>query len=179
MTHRFAIAAFFSFLSASYALAATAPAVLSKAAPTGPTLQDAKPDQNGIHRLVVLRGLNKTTGRANDIAAPIGFPVNFGTLTITAFYCHTVPPEEPPETSAFLQVDDTPADGKKQRVFSGWMFAASPGLHGVEHPIYDIWLTGCRQPPTPVQPAKAEPVKPEPAKKPEPKKQEPKKQKTR
>src|SRR5690349_17363662 len=76
------------------------------AAPRSPTVADAVPDARGVRRMVVLRGLDKITGRAIDVLAPVGVPVRFGTLTITARYCYTVPPEEPPETNAFLQIDD-------------------------------------------------------------------------
>lgn len=133
-------------------LAAAEPAPRVLPGQIQPTLKDAKPDEHGIHRMVILRGLNKTTGRAIDIAAPVGYPVQFGTLTITAFYCHTVPPEEPPETSAFLQIDDTPTNGKPMRIFSGWMFASSPALHPLEHAVYDVWVLTCKTdepPPTP------------------------------
>mgnify|MGYP006282140717 FL=1 len=124
-------------------------------------------------------GLDKITGRITTFSVEIDELVQFGTLRMRTRACYTRPLTEAPQTDAFVEVQEVKQKGQVETIFSGWMFAASPGLHGVEHPIYDIWLTGCRQPPTPVQPAKAEPVKPEPAKKPEPKKQEPKKQKTR
>ena len=120
------------------------------AQPAGPSVEDAVPDAKGVKRLAVLRGLNKVTGRAIDILAPAGKPVRFGTLTITVRYCYTVPPEEPPETSAFLQIDDT-TKGKTERKFSGWMFASTPALNGLEHPVYDVWVITCKtdQPETP------------------------------
>ena len=125
-------------------------------------------------------GLDKITGRITSFSVDIDEVVQFGTLRMRTRACYTRPLTEAPQTDAFVEVQEVTQNGKVQPIFSGWMFAASPGLHGVEHPIYDIWLTGCRQPPAPVQPAKAEPVKPEPkkqeTKKPEPKKQEPKKQ---
>ncbi len=162
---RIAAAAFVAFTIPGITLAASdpAPRVLTDAAPRvltgqgGLTIKDAKPDQSGIHRMVILRGLNKTTGRAIDISAPVGYPVSFGTLTITAFYCHTVPPEEPPETSAFLQVDDTPPNGKPNRIFSGWMFASSPALHPLEHAVYDVWVLTCKTDEPPPQSATAAP----------------------
>lgn len=161
----FAAASCLACLLLPAAASAQAPRVLPPSTVRQPTLADAKPDAKGIHRLVMMRGLNKTTGRATDIAAPMGFPVHYGTLTITAQYCHTVPPEEPPETSAFVQVDDTPADGQPQRIFSGWMFASSPALHPLEQAVYDVWVLTCltdEPPPAPPAPpvdAKA-PAKP-------------------
>ena len=76
------------------------------------TVGDATPDSKGVKRMVVLRGLDKVTGRAIDINAPSGVPVNFGSLIMTARYCYTVPPEEPPETTAFLQIDEAAKRGE-------------------------------------------------------------------
>ena len=114
-------------------------------------------------------GLDKITGRITTFSVDIDELVQFGTLRMRARACYTRPMTEAPQTDAFVEVQDVTLKGKVETIFSGWMFAASPGLHGVEHPIYDIWLTGCRQPATAVQPAKPEPAKPEPApaKKPE------------
>jgi hypothetical protein len=112
--------------------------------PAEHTLDEAVPDAQGIHRLAILRGLDKITGRAVDISAPVGVPVTYGSLSITVEYCHTVPPEEPPETSAFLQIIDKGAEGGPKPVFSGWMFASSPALNALEHPIYDVWVITCK-----------------------------------
>jgi hypothetical protein len=88
----------------------------------------------------MLRGLDKITGRPTIIVAPIGKPVTFATLTITARYCYSTPPSETPETAAFVQIDDHRPDQSQKRVFSGWMYASSPGLNGMEHPLYDVWV---------------------------------------
>jgi hypothetical protein len=93
---------------------------------------------------LMLRGLDKITGRPTDITAPIGKPVTFATLTITARYCYSTPPSEPPETSAFVQIEDHRPDQPARQVFSGWMYASSPGLNGMEHPLYDVWVIACR-----------------------------------
>ncbi len=93
---------------------------------------------------LMLRGLDKITGRPSDITAPIGKPVTFATLTITARYCYSTPPSEPPETSAFVQIEDHRPDQPARKVFSGWMYASSPGLNGMEHPLYDVWVISCR-----------------------------------
>jgi hypothetical protein len=101
---------------------------------------------------LVLRGLDKITGKPTNIVAPIGKPVQFATLTITARYCYSTPASETPETSAFLQIDDHRPDQKEKRVFSGWMYASSPGLNGMQHPLYDVWVINCSNgaPNTPV-----------------------------
>jgi len=101
---------------------------------------------------LLLRGLDKITGKPTNIVAPIGKPVEFATLTITARYCYSTPPSETPETSAFIQIDDHRPDQKEKRVFSGWMYASSPGLNGMQHPLYDVWVINCSNgaPNTPV-----------------------------
>jgi len=91
----------------------------------------------------VLRGLDKVTGRVNLITARVGFPVTFGTLEILPRTCVTRPPEETPENAAFLEVFNTPPDGKKEQIFSGWMFASSPAVSALDHPVYDIWVLRC------------------------------------
>ena len=131
-------------LSGGLALAAPQPQVLPPAPARTPEVTDAVPDAKGVRRMVILRGLDKTTGRAIDVAAPAGVPVRFGTLTITARYCYTVPPEEPPETNAFLQIDDGRPGETPKRVFSGWMFASTPALSALEHAVYDVWVITCR-----------------------------------
>ena len=129
---------------ASHAAPQPQPQPAAPATARAPQVSDAIADRNGVKRMVILRGLDKTTGRAIDVAAPVGVPVRFGTLTITARYCYTVPPEEPPETNAFLQIDDGRAGEQPKRAFSGWMFASTPALSALEHPVYDVWVITCR-----------------------------------
>jgi len=112
--------------------------------PRPPAIADAKPDAQGVKRMAVFRGLDKITGRARDINAPVGVPVKFGTLILTVQTCHTVPPEEPPETTAFVQIDEDQPGGKPKRMFSGWMFASTPALNALEHPTYDVWVINCK-----------------------------------
>jgi hypothetical protein len=96
---------------------------------------------------LVMRGLDKITGRPTSITAPIGKQVAFATLTITARFCYSTPPSETPETAAFVQIEDHRPDQPARRVFSGWMYASSPGLNGVEHPLYDVWVISCNNAP--------------------------------
>ncbi|MES1203036.1 MAG: DUF2155 domain-containing protein [Pseudomonadota bacterium] len=99
---------------------------------------------------VVLRALDKTYGIAKDIAIPVGKPMKFGSLTITPKACAKRAPEETPEVSAFLTIDDKPVTDANQpaaepkTIFSGWMFASSPALNALEHPSYDVWVIDCR-----------------------------------
>ncbi len=89
-------------------------------------------------------GLDKITGRIITFEVGINETVQFGTLQITPRVCYSRPLTEQPQTDAFAQVDEIDENKKEKRIFSGWMFADSPGLHGVEHPIYDVWLIGCK-----------------------------------
>ena len=94
----------------------------------------------------VFSGLDKITGRIISFEAAMGETVQFGTLKVTSRACFTRPPTEAPQTDTFVEVDEVSAGKEDKRIFSGWMYAASPGLHGIEHPIYDIWLTNCKGP---------------------------------
>ncbi len=92
----------------------------------------------------VFSGLDKITGRIISFEVAIDETVQFGSLQVTPRVCYTRPPTETPQTDTFVEVDEVNADKDYKRIFSGWMYAASPGLHGIEHPIYDIWLTACK-----------------------------------
>jgi len=135
-------------LAALGMLAGPAMAAPNAGAPADPamralTVNDAVPSKDGIKRLLALRGLDKITGRPVNIFAPIGRPVKFATLTITARYCYSTPQSEPPETTAFVQITDDRPDQPERKLFSGWMLASSPSLNGVEHPLYDVWVISC------------------------------------
>ena len=114
-------------------------------------------------------GLDKITGRIINFDASIGETVQFGALQVTPRACYTRPPTDTPNTDAFIEVNEVTLQGEVKRIFSGWVFAASPGLHGVEHPIYDVWLTDCKSPavaavaPPDLPPAVSAPPPPKPA----------------
>jgi hypothetical protein len=108
----------------------------------------------------VFSGLDKITGRIISFDVAINETVRFGALEVTPRACYSRPPTEAPSTDGFIEVDELTLQGEIKRIFSGWMFAASPGLNAVEHSIYDVWLTDCKGAP---QPAVAEaPVAPAP-----------------
>ncbi|MCG7394222.1 DUF2155 domain-containing protein [Microvirga sp. ACRRW] len=92
----------------------------------------------------VFSGLDKITGRIVSFEVKVDETVQFGALQMTPRVCYTKPPTEAPNTTSFVEVEETGTDGASRKVFSGWMFAASPGLHGIEHPVYDIWLVDCK-----------------------------------
>lgn len=114
-------------------------------AATEPSAPPPMPPKGGTE--LTMRGLDKITGRPTAIVAPIGKQVVFATLTITARYCYSTPPSETPETAAFVQVEDHRPDQPARRVFSGWMYASSPGLNALEHPLYDVWVISCNNAP--------------------------------
>ena len=87
--------------------------------------------------------------RGDDPDARDGETVNFGALAITPHYCRRRPPEETPETYAFLEIRDRRTDGfgvdtDGEEIFSGWMFASRPAQNPLEHPVYDVWVIDCR-----------------------------------
>ena len=113
---------------------------LLAAAVVAPAFADTKIE----NPVAVFSGLDKITGRITRFDAQIDETVTFGALKVTPRVCYTRPPTEAPRTTAFVETDAlTPDDGPK-RIFTGWMFAGSPGLNAVEHPIYDVWLIDCK-----------------------------------
>jgi hypothetical protein len=104
------------------------------------------PAQKIVNKKATFSGLDKITGRIINFDEEIGETVQFGALRVKTDACYTRPATEAANTDAFVEVDEITLQGEVKRIFSGWMYAASPGLHGVEHPIYDIWLTDCKEP---------------------------------
>jgi hypothetical protein len=92
----------------------------------------------------VFAGLDKITGRITTFDVGVNETVQFGALQVKPRVCYTRPATESTATDGFVEVAEVTLQGDVKRIFSGWMFAASPGLHAVEHPIYDVWLTGCK-----------------------------------
>jgi hypothetical protein len=117
------------------------------------------PAQKIPNTKAVFAGLDKITGRIISFDVSLDETVQFGALQVTPKACYTRPPTETPNTDAFAVVDEVTLQGEVRRIFTGWMFASSPGLHGVEHSIYDVWLTDCKEP-TPAV-AATNPVEPE------------------
>jgi len=126
-----------SLLTATLALALTLPG----ASTARPTIE---------HGVAVLRGLDKVTARIDVLEAPVNQEIRFGSLAIRARACYETPPTEPPESAAFLEIDDlgpTPDTSEtRESAFVGWMFASTPGISALEHPVYDVWVIDCRNP---------------------------------
>ena len=96
------------------------------------------------NRVVVFSGLDKITGRIHSFDVYLNETVQFGALQITPRVCYSRPVSEKPKTTTFIEVDEITLDDKIRRIFTGWMFASSPGLNAVEHSVYDIWLKDCK-----------------------------------
>ncbi|HJO87506.1 MAG TPA: DUF2155 domain-containing protein [Rhodospirillales bacterium] len=94
--------------------------------------------------IAILQGLDKVTARVSTFPAPIGQTVKFGTLEIIARTCDKRPPEETPESAAFLDVWEVRPGEPAASVYRGWMFASSPALAAMEHPVYDVWVLDCK-----------------------------------
>ena len=117
--------------------------------------------------IAAFSGLDKITGRITNFDVYIDETVQFGALQITPRVCYTRPPTETQRTSVFVEVDQVSLKGGTQRIFTGWMFADSPALNAIDHPVYDIWLVDCKQtsdtpPPEKTNPPSGE-IPPEPA----------------
>lgn len=98
---------------------------------------------NGV---AVFSALDKVTARTSKFEVPLNSTTQFGALKVTPRVCYSRPPEEQPKTTSFVEVDEIQLDGQEKRIFTGWMFAESPGLNAVEHPVFDVWLTDCQKP---------------------------------
>jgi hypothetical protein len=108
--------------------------------------------ENGV---AVFATLDKVTARISKLEVPLNQTMQFGSLKVTPRACYSRPPTEPPKTTGFVEVREVLLDGQEKKLFSGWMFAESPGLNAVEHPVFDVWLTDCAQPTRPAAAASA------------------------
>ncbi len=91
----------------------------------------------------VLQGLDKVTARISTFESPFDAPVRFGSLLIRVRACHKTPPTEAPESTAFLEIDEMFENAARRGLFAGWMFASSPAVSALEHPVYDVWVVDC------------------------------------
>jgi hypothetical protein len=92
----------------------------------------------------IFAGLDKITGRIIAFEVQVNETVQFGALQLTPKVCYSRPVTERPQTTSFIEVEEITFSNESKRLFNGWMFAGSPGLNAIEHPVYDIWLTGCK-----------------------------------
>lgn len=95
--------------------------------------------------VAVFSGIDKITGRITTFDVYVGETVQFGALQVTPRICYSRDETEAPKTTTFVEVDEITLDRKIRRLFTGWMFADSPGLNAVDHAVYDVWLKDCKQ----------------------------------
>lgn len=98
------------------------------------------------NEIAVFSALDKVTATIKRLEVPINQMAEFGSLKVKPSICYSSPPTEPPKTTSFVEIEEIQLDGQLKKIFSGWMLAESPGLNAVEHPVFDIWLTGCKRP---------------------------------
>ncbi len=108
---------------------------------TPPPVVAPQPQYNTI----VLQGLNKVTGHISKLDGPLGSALRFGNIEIVARKCWKAPPEDRPENAALLDISELKQGEAPQSIFLGWMFSSSPGLSGLEHPVYDITVLACEE----------------------------------
>ena len=108
-----------------------------------PAIAQTEPKRRLPNKVAVFSALDKVTARISRLEVPINETVQFGSLKVTPRTCLSSPPTERPKTSSFVEVTELQLDGGETKLFSGWMFAESPALNAVEHPVFDVWLTGC------------------------------------
>jgi len=126
----------------SIAIAASAAAAMAAALLLlMPVTAEAAKIKNPV---AVFSGLDKITGKTTSFDVYVDETVQFGALQVTPRVCYSHDEAEAQKIDAFVEVDEITLDRKIRRIFNGWMFAASPGLNAVDHPIYDVWLTGCK-----------------------------------
>jgi|GEM_PF-469834 hypothetical protein len=106
-----------------------------------------------IMPIAILQGLDKITARVSVLAVGVEDTGRYGTLRITVRACRKRPPTEPPESAAFLEISDQKPGEPPVALFSGWMFASSPALNALEHPVYDVWLLDCKSDETKASPS--------------------------
>jgi hypothetical protein len=136
-------------ISASLALAAgLAVSTVAFAASPEPAAPASAPPAGAdrvTNAVAEFAGIDKITGRIITFDVYIDETVQFGALQVTPRVCYSRPQTEEPKTDSFVEVDEITLDRKIRRIFTGWMFAESPGLNAVEHAVYDVWLKACKQ----------------------------------
>ncbi|ACM26239.1 DUF2155 domain-containing protein [Agrobacterium sp. SHOUNA12C] len=132
-----------TFFTRSATLRAISAAVLALAA--GAVLPQAAEAARISNPVAVFSGLDKITGRITTFDVYVNETVQFGALQVTPKACYSRDDTEQQKVDGFVEVDEITLDRRIRRIFTGWMFADSPGLNAVEHPIYDVWLKECKQ----------------------------------
>ena len=114
-----------------------------------------------VYDKAILQGMDKISGRIIKFEAPVGQSVRFGTLEMIVRTCRKRPPEETPESAAFIDIWEIKSGEAATSLFRGWMFASSPAISALEHPVYDVWVADCSEPIAKPQP-ESQPMPPAP-----------------
>jgi hypothetical protein len=114
-------------------------ALLAGIVSSGAALAERRPNP-----VAEFAGIDKITGRIITFDVYIDETVQFGALQVTPRVCYNRDPGEAPKTTTFVEIDEITLDRKIRRIFTGWMFAESPGLNAVDHAVYDVWLKSCK-----------------------------------
>lgn len=131
-----------TFRMKSFARASVALVIATAASIVGQGSAAAARIENPV---AVFSGIDKITGRITTFDVYVGETVQFGALQVTPRVCYSRDESEAPKTNTFVEVDEITLDRKIRRLFTGWMFADSPGLNAVDHAVYDVWLKDCKQ----------------------------------
>lgn len=123
---------------------------------TPETVTQAPEGEHIANPTATFSGLDKISGRIIKFDVAMNETVQFGALQVTPRACYTRPPTETQNTVAFVEVDEITLKAEIRRIFTGWMFANSPGLNAIEHPIYDIWLIDCKTTPPSITPSEGQ-----------------------
>ena len=140
--------------------APVAPMPTPPGTPANPATPPAPEEGDTNYDRVILQGLNKVTAHTQEIDAPIGSVVRFGTIEIIAHSCWKAAPDERPENAALLEISEVKQGESPTQIFLGWMFSSSPGLSALEHPFYDVGVVKCVKAAPPVPAPAAVPAKP-------------------
>ena len=108
-----------------------------------PTITIDEIDQSNLANVAVLQGLNKITAKTLEFEVNTGSEFQFGRLTIIVHQCWQAPLDQKPESKILLEIYEIGSNNIKNKIFYGWMFASSPSISGLEHPIYDITALSC------------------------------------
>lgn len=98
------------------------------------------------NQIAIFSGLDKITGKTISFKVKIGEKYDFGTLELTPRVCYTSVGEDSRGPAVFVEVNENQRNAESKTIFNGWMFASSPALNSIDHPIYDIWPIGCENP---------------------------------
>lgn len=126
-----------------------------------PPAKPPEPAMRQRYTIAILQALDKVTTETMRFEVPVGQPIRYKTLIFTVRACETAAADEvAPETAAYVVVDTQPkaqagrAAPPGRQIYKGWMYASSPGLNPLQHPVYDAWLIACKQAAPVAPPAK-------------------------